>query len=201
MGRIKSALEIALERTESVKEDKTGIARFEVKQQGKRVANAFLAEPSKNLLEDELKKTPKDQQESLKQGIFEVLAHQITLPESLEDMPRIEAVGKGLRFLITDGRFTAMYKQLIQVLSQYLSEVTQYDNAVRQQYAPKLRQKEEELSRRLGREVRIDPFQDPEFIAFYNKNLSAIKANYQTAADQVREEAVAIWNRQTGSEA
>jgi hypothetical protein len=196
MGRIKSALEIALERTESVKTDKASIGLYEAKQQGKRLANAFLADSSKNL-QDELKKHPKDEQESLKQGIFDVLAPQVTLPAIAEDLPRIEAVGKGLCTLINNSQFAAMYKQFMQVLSRYLEEVTHYDQAIRQQYAPKLRQKEEELSRRMGREVRLDPFQDPEFVTFYNQNLSALKANYQTAADQVRTEAARLWEERS----
>ena len=196
MGRIKSALEIALERTESVQIDKASVGQFEAKQEGKRLANAFLADPSKSL-EDELKKHPKDQWESLKQGIFDVLSPQITLPLTAEDMPRIEAVGKGLRVLISDGRFASLYKQLLQLLSRYLEETAQFEQAIRQQYAPKLRQKEEELSRRMGREVRIDPFQDPEFIAFYNQNISALKSNYQAAVDQVREEAAKLWEHIT----
>jgi len=198
MGRIKSALEIALERTEAVKTDKASIGHFEAKQQGKRLANAFLADPSKNL-EDELKKYPQDQLESLKQGVFEVLAPQITLPAAKDDLSRIETVGKGLQLLIKSGHFAAMYKQLIQVLSQYLGEAAHFEQAIRQQYAPKLRQKEEELSRRMGREVRLDPFQDPEFAAFFNQNLNALKANYQTAVDQVRNEAQRIWDEATVS--
>ena len=194
MGRIKSALEIALERTESIKTDKASIGLFEARQEGKRLANAYLADPSKGL-EDELKKHPKDQQESLKQGIFEVLAPQITLPATAEDLARIEAVGKGLRLLIHNGQFAGMFKQLIQLLSRFLDELAQYDQVIRQQYAPKLRQKEEELSRRMGREVRIDLYQDPEFIAFYNQNINALKANYQAAVDQVRDEAVKMWNK------
>jgi len=187
MGKIKSALEIALERTESIKTDKASIGLFEAKQQGKRIANAYLAKPSESL-ENEIKKHPKDQQESLKQGILDVLVPQISLPANEDDMPRIEAVGKGIQLLIKDGRFATMFKQLVQLLSRYLSEVAHYDQAIRQQYAPKLRQKEEELSRRFGREVRLDPFHDPEFIAFYNQNLNALKANYQAAIDQVRDE-------------
>ena len=199
MSRIKSALEIALERTESVKTDKASIGLFEAKQEGKRLANAFLADPSKSL-EDGLKKCPKDQQESLKQGIFEALTPQITLPAAAEDLPRIEAVGKGLRLLISDGGFAAMYKQLVQLLSRYLDEIAHYDQAIRQQYAPRLRQKEEELSRRLGQEVRLDPFQDPEFVSFYNQSINGLKDNYQAAADQVREEAERIWNGRAGNE-
>jgi hypothetical protein len=203
MGRIKSALEIALERTESVKSDKAGIGRNEAKQKGKRLANAFLAKEAVKL-EEEIKKTPEDLRESLKQGMFDVLVPQITLPVSAEDMPRIEAVGKGLHLLLKDGHadvsvtasFTTMYKQLVQLLSRYLDEIARCDQAIRQQYAPRLRQKEEELSRRFGREVRVDPFQDPEFIGFYNQNITALKADYQAATDQVREEAQRIWNMQ-----
>jgi hypothetical protein len=202
MGRIKSALEIALERTETVKTDKASIGLYEAKQQGKRLANAFLAgkaaDPSQKL-EDELKKHPGEQQESLKQGIFDVLLPQIALPAVAEDLQRIETVGKGLRVLITDGRFAAMFKEFLQVLNHYFGEATHYEQAIRQQYAPKLRQKEEELSRRMGREVRLDPFQDPEFVAFYNQNLNALKANYQTAVDQMRNETSRIWDEQTGN--
>jgi hypothetical protein len=198
MGKIKSALEIALERTESIKTDKTSVGLFEARQQGKRLANEYLANPSASL-EAEIKKCPKDQRESLKQGFFDVLAPQITLPNTTEDLPRIEAAGKGLCLLINEKsskegeRFNSMFKQLVQLLSNYLNEAAQFDQAIRQQYAPKLRQKEEELSRRMGREIHIDPFQDPEFVNFYNQNFNALKANYQAPVDQVREEAMRVW--------
>jgi hypothetical protein len=201
MGKIKSALEIALERTESIKTDKASVGLFEARQQGKRLANDYLSNPSTSL-EAEIKKCPEDQKESLRQGIFDVLAPQINLPNTAEDLPRIEAAGKGLCLLINEkspkegGRFNSMFKQLVQLLSNYLNEAAQFDQAIRQQYAPKLRQKEEELSRRMGREVHIDPFQDPEFVNFYNQNFNALKANYQAPVDQVREEAMRLWNNE-----
>lgn len=197
MGRIKSALEIALERTESIKTDKASVAQFEARQDGKRMANAFLADPSAGL-EEELKKHPKDRQESIKQGIFDVLLPEIGLPNDSGDLPRIEAAGRGLTSLIKDGRFATMLKQLGQMMTQYLEESDRLEQAVRQQYAPKLRQKAEELSRRMGQEVRIDPFQDPEFVMFYNQNLNALKENYQAPIDQVREEATRLWSDRAG---
>jgi hypothetical protein len=187
MGKIKSALEIALERTETVKGDKSSIDQFEAKQQGKRLANAFLEDGAG--FADELKKAPPDRQKSLKQGIFEVLISQISLPVTQEDVKRVEAAGNGLQAVIGDSRFAAICKQLSRALSQYMDEAAHYDQAIHQQYAPKLRQKEEELSRRMGREVRVDPFQDPEFVSFYNQNMNALRGNYQTAVDQVKEEA------------
>ena len=193
MGRIKSALEIALERTDSVKSDRASIDQFEAKQRGKKLANAFLDDPGAGI-ESALKQVPQEQRKSLKQGIFEVLIAQIALPLSKDDEKRIAAAGKGLQAVLNDSRFAALYRQLLQALSQYLDEAAQYDQAIRQQYAPKLRQKEDELSRRMGRDVRLDPFQDPEFIAFYNQNINALKANYQAAVDQVREEAARLFD-------
>ncbi|MDR0567672.1 MAG: hypothetical protein LBG87_00500 [Spirochaetaceae bacterium] len=192
MGRIKSALELALERTDSIKSDKSGIGQFEAKQQGKRLANEFLADPRISL-EDALKKTPKDQLDALKQGIFDALIAQMTLPASQEDEKRLEYIGKGLHAIIKDARFALLYKQFIQAASRYLMEAEQYAEAIKQRYAPKLRQKEEEIARRMGQRVKLDPFQDPEFVAFYNQQVNALKDQYQSAVDQVREQAVLLF--------
>ena len=186
MGVIKTALEIALERTETVKSDKSSIDQFEAKQRGKKIANAFLA--GETDLAEEIKKTDSSQRESLKQGIFDVLVSQIALPSGNDDEKRTSAVGKGLSAVINNSRFAGVYKQLTQIFSQYLQEAAQYDHALRQQYAPKLRQKEEELSRRMGREVRIDPFQDPEFAAFYNQHMNALRGNYEALVEEAKQE-------------
>ncbi|MDR0656254.1 MAG: hypothetical protein LBG22_08070 [Treponema sp.] len=193
MGRIKSALEIAMERTESVKSDKGSIRGHEAKIRGKRLANQYLGEGIN--LEAEIKKTPGDEQESLKQGIFDVLSGMIKLPVEEEDLKRLETVGKGLSLLVNNNRFPGLYKQLREALSRYLQETVQYEEAIVRQYEPKLRQKEEELSRRMGRQIRLDPFQDPEFVAFYNQHMNALKDKYQAAIDQVREEAAALFGK------
>jgi predicted component of type VI protein secretion system len=189
MGRIKSALEIALEKTESIKSDKASISQFDTKQKGKKIANEYLGDPKKSL-EDEIKKCPKAEKESLKQGIFDVLSSQLALPGNEEDMTRIESAARGMQTVLNENRFSSMVKQFLQILRQYLNEAAQYEEAIKRQYAPKLRQKEEELSRRLGRQVSLDPFQDPEFVAFFNQNMNALKENYQGAVDQLRESAL-----------
>ena len=186
MGRIKSALEIALEKTESVKGDKESISHFEAKQRGKRLANSFLETDSVSL-EAEIKKTPKEEQEYFRQGLFDVLVTQINLPFSSEDEKRVAKVGKGLSALINKNQFGQLYGQFMQLISRYLSESEQLEQAVIQQYSPKLRQKEEELGRRLGQKIKLDPFQDPEFVAFYNQNINALKDKYQAVIEEVRE--------------
>ena len=194
MGRIKSALEIALEKTETVKGDKTTINQFESKQKGKKLANEFLGDPKKSL-EDEIKKCPKDEKESLKSGIYDVLVTQLCLPDTEEDLARVETAAKGMQIVLNDGRFNNLVKQLSQILHQYMNEAAQYEEAIKRQYEPKLKQKEDEIARRLGRKVVLDPFQDPEFVTFYNQNMNALKENYQAAINQVKETATNIRNK------
>ena len=192
MGKIKSALEIALERTESVKSDKGSIGQFEARQKGKKLANDFLAGSIKSL-EEEINKTAKDEQENLRQGVFDILITRISLPNTKEEIQLIEAAGKGLLAVIKDKRFGEVVKELPKIMNQYSQEAAQYEAAIKQQYAPKLRQKEEEIARRLGREVKLDPFQDPEFVAFFNQHMNALKSNYQAVLDDIREEATRLF--------
>ena len=194
MGKIKSALEIAIERTESVKSDKDSIGQFEAKQKGKKLANEFLEGTIKSL-EEEIKKTKVDEQTSLKQGIFDVLISRIALPLVKDDIKRIEKASQGLNVVIGGNKFTDNAKQTVQILSQFLEEASNFEEMIKRQYAPKLRQKEEEISRRLGRQVKLDPFQDPEFAGFFNQNMNSLRENYQAAIDEIREEAIRFFEK------
>lgn len=186
MARIKSALEIALERTGNVKGDRSSVEQFEHRQEGKKIANAFLSDPAGESLEARLKKVPEKLRNAARRGAFEVLLSQVALPAQKADLERLSAVGKGLAAAVGDRRFAATFQQLEQALARFLDESDQYDQAIRRQFEPKLRRKEEDLARRTGRQVRIDPLQDPEFVAFYNQNMGALKDKYQAAVDQVR---------------
>ena len=198
MGVIKTALEIALEKTSGVKSDKSSIDQYNAKQRGKKIAGSFMAGEAD--LTNAIKETENNLKDSLKQGIFEVLSSQISLPsvnsDNKDDEKRIETACSGLSVIINNKQFGKLTQQLTQVLNQFKQETTHYDQAIKQQYAPKLRQKEEELARRLGREVRIDPFQDPEFVTFYNQHMNALKGNYEAAISQFKEEARKLFDGQ-----
>jgi hypothetical protein len=186
MGRIKSALELALERTDSVQGDKNSIAKYEAKQNGKKAANEFLDDPA-NSIDAVLKKTESAVRDAFKEGLFEVFFARLNLPADEKDLKKLEVLGKGFGAVIANTQFPTLFKQFFAAASRYLGEVRQYDEAIKEQYEPELRRKEAELSKRLGQPVRMDPFQDPDFVAFYNKNMSGLKANYEAMLEQVRE--------------
>jgi len=64
---------------------------------------------------------------------------------------------------------------------------------VEKQYAPKLRKKEEELTRQMGRPVKINPAADPEFQSLVRQYLSQLDAKYGEALDGAKEEIKAVF--------
>jgi hypothetical protein len=108
------------------------------------------------------------------------------MPSNERDIGKFAALGQGLQALAGDPRIPAIFRQLEAAAKSYIDETAQYEDAIMRQYAPQLKQKEAELSRRMGQQVRIDPFQDPEFIAFYKKNMDALKANYEAVIADAR---------------
>lgn len=48
------------------------------------------------------------------------------------------------------------------------------------------------MAARMGRPVRIDPMSDPEFAAFYKQNVGQMKAQYQGALDQAKDDLAAL---------
>ncbi len=60
--------------------------------------------------------------------------------------------------------------------------------AIERQYAPKLKKKEEEMSRQMGQRVRINPAQDPEFQAMLRDYLSQLDLKYDDVLANAKEE-------------
>ncbi|HPB66047.1 MAG TPA: hypothetical protein PLW80_05765, partial [Spirochaetales bacterium] len=80
----------------------------------------------------------------------------------------------------------ATFEQLVGFLARYIEDAKRVEDAIRKQYAPRLKAKEQEMSARMGRPVRIDPMQDPDFAAFYKQNVGQMRDQYQAALDQAK---------------
>ena len=89
-------------------------------------------------------------------------------------------------------RIQATFDQLGGFLKQYLEDAKRVEEAIRKQYAPRLKQKEQEMSARMGRPVRIDPMQDPDFAAFYKQNVGQMRDQYQDALDKAKADLAAL---------
>ena len=202
MAQIKSALELALERTKDLKVDQASLEANELKQEGKRSAGRYLDEPSSIDLRKKLDSYPKDKRGFVRAGIHESLSAQIQLPTNDGGLAKLAVIAAAYAAIAGDGgmiggavaekRVQALFQQLDAFLRKYLDDMRNVDQVIRQQWAPKLREKERAMAARMGQDVRLDPMMDQEFAAFYKQNVGAVREQYQAALDKAREDLAGI---------
>jgi len=188
VGEIKSALELALERTSDVQGDRKSIEAHEHRQVGKRMLSRIGEDPNIDI-KKELKGYSKEQIRWIKEGLYEVSKSAIALPASEEEMGRVKTVRTALEQVIKDTRsVNYLFDQVEQIFSQYLQNRQQLIENLRQQYSERAQQRQEELSKQYGSQVRVDPAADPEFQNALQQNLGQLQQQYQGVVDQVRQE-------------
>jgi len=200
---IKSALEIAMEKTKSLQVDKKALLEQEAKTEGKKLAGSFLNDPEAVNLAEALKKIPEEKLDYVRTGIFEILLANLQLPVTTapaQAQARLKLISEGLA-AIAGKTATAQLKtvvpQIETFLKQYTEDLQQADEAIKKQYAPRLKMKEQEMSARLGQPVKINPMSDPEFNKFYTQNINRIKSQYQEYLDRIKQDLARICNIKT----
>jgi len=188
VARIKSALELALEKTADVQGDPKSVKAYERKQEGKRLVSR-MTEDKEFDLKKELKKYPPEEQNWIKEGFYEVIVSHLSLPANEEELERVRFLKRGLDEIIKDRKgLDYLFEQVEQIFNQYLQNRQQLIESLRQQFSGRLRQREEEMSRQLGRQIHLDPASDPEFSNALQQNLNRLQERYGDVIDQVRTE-------------
>ena len=85
-------------------------------------------------------------------------------------------------------KLTMMFSQLENFFKEYVDERKRLIEAIERQYAPKLQKKEEEVSKQLGRPVKINPASDPEFQGLVRQYLGQLDAKYDEVLSNAKEE-------------
>lgn len=186
MGEIKSALEIALEKTAHIEGDLSSIQNREYRNDGKRLANHFLETGDAEELKKSFDNTASDRRESVREGAVSILLAAVKLPVEESDTEKTARIGAGLEALIPGQGIAAMFGQVEQIFKQYLSEWEQTKSALEQQFMPKLRAKQQEIARRYGQAVPMELNQDPEYASAFSRAKRALDDKYGMVVDEVR---------------
>jgi hypothetical protein len=191
MGEIKSAWELAMERTAGIESDKSSLRIHELKKAGGRIASAFMdanSPDSKKMLK-EIDSYPKDDRETLRKAVVEILLSYINLPRDEDFQKKIDFVTEGLKALLGKGAgVKEILPQVSQFFSQFLQHRRQITEQLKEQYTPQLRRKQQSLAKQYGYEVELKHEQDPEFNALLKRNLQQLEAQYQEALNQVKDQ-------------
>ena len=197
MAMIKSALELALERTKDLHADEKALKGSSVKVEGRKAAGRFLEDGEAGNLGSSVRTADPEYREIFRKAAYEVLAAQIQLPNSGFSPEKLTSIGSGLGTLalaaqkgpVTQGadrKVIALVQQMAAFLSKYLEDLKKVEQAIRTQWAPKLRDKERQMAARMGQDVRLDPMQDPEFSAFYKQNVENLRSSYSDALEKAK---------------
>ncbi|TXT42188.1 MAG: hypothetical protein FD137_2194 [Spirochaetes bacterium] len=186
MALIKSALELALEKTKDLTLDNAALEANKAKTEGRKTGGAFLASPEDTDIDAAIKAANPEHREIFRKAIFEVLVAQIQLPSGIFDPDKFKILGKGLGSLAgmgNDKKVVSMVRNISNFVAKYLEEVKRVEQTIRTQWAPKLKEKERQLAARMGQDVRLDPMSDPEFSAYYKQNFENLRATYSQALE------------------
>lgn len=185
---IKSSLEIALERTKDVQADPENLQASGFVTAGKKLVSQFLNDPEFSLARNIRKHDGKERQ-WLSQGVFDALSSNLALPSDEYGIKRNRRAMEGFSAILRDQRrLRIMGQQIEQFFAEYFQERQQLKQNVDRQYGPRLQQKEDELARRTGTRVRLDPATDPEYVQLLRQQMALLEDRYGNVLQQVKQE-------------
>jgi hypothetical protein len=195
MGVIKSAWEIAMENSKGIEANKELLEQTRLRDEGKKLVSKIFDDPSFDV-KAALKGYDATQAKLVKEGLLQSLLANLVLPLDDFSMKDTKRLGEAVAAIVTDARkVTMIFGQLDGFFKEYVAERHRLVDAVEKQYGPKLKKKEEEISRQMGRPVKINPAADPEFQSLVRQYLSQLDAKYGEALDGAKEEIRAVFTR------
>jgi len=187
MALIKSALELALERTQGLSVDREELRRKELFNQG-RVAAAKALEEGPDFFETSMK----SQEKALKkpeyavyaEGAAENLLSRVILASDPQTAAILVKAGELLERL-THKKAGPRLQKISGLLQQYGTEIGQLRQAISQQLGPQLRQRAQQAGVNPANYVLE---KDPAYLKVLAENLEPLRAEYQTALDGLKTE-------------
>jgi hypothetical protein len=186
MGEIRSALDIALEKTAHIEGDPKSADNRDLKNSGKKAAGDFLSEGKPELFAAALEGKDAGARGLIIEGMVSIFLAALHLPAAEPDLKKTARIGDGLEAALPGKGLAQLFGQVGQILGQYLTETDQLTKALEQQFAPRLRAKQQEMERRYGKSVPMDIHQDPEFASALSKNRRMLEDKYEAVIDEVR---------------
>ncbi len=187
MGKIKSALEIAMEKTENIAVDENKIRASLEEDKIKRIAGEYMGKEEKD--DSILEKLDDYSKESQKSALKSLIMSSASLPtyEAADDrFDRFTSLFSHI--MDSDPEKVSFYSQIIGFVKQYPVHRKQLLEQLEAQLQPMLDQKSEEMSRQLGRTVHLTVEDDKETLEIIEKNLERLDKQYNDNLSQARAE-------------
>ncbi len=196
MSLLKSAWEIALERTEDIEVDTQKIRTDMLVDEGRRMAGAYLSdiEATFSTLESSYKEKNDTEKPYITKGLAITIIANIALPQSDDYIPRVEKM-KDIASLIDgqEGEAVDLIGQIGTFMGKYLDSRDNLLERAKSQYQPLFEQKQQQQSAQYGRATYSSMEQDPEFVQFIQKNYTQLSAQFQQTLDNAKLQLKQVW--------
>ena len=180
MGKIKSAWEIALEKTEGITIDKEKMKyQSDVEKARKAAGSYMLADKADD--EAFINNLKDIDPKAMKEGLLMTADANISLPESEEGNEERFRRIKTIIAIASDNNSNALAltDELIGFLNQYPLHRKDLVEKMKAQYKPILDEKSEKLSKQYGQDIHLTYENDKEFMEAASKNLERLENQYQ----------------------
>jgi hypothetical protein len=195
MGVIKSAFQIALENSKDIEANRELVETNRLRDEGKKLVSKLIDEASFDL-KAALKAFDKQQLVWVREGLIQSLLANLVLPVDEFSLKNNKKFGDAFAATVADPRKVNMiFSQLENFFKEYLSERKRLVEALDRQYAPVRKKKEEELSRQMGRPVKINPNADPEYQGMIRQYFGQLDIKYNEVLEGAKEELKAIFTK------
>lgn len=186
MGEIRSALDIAMEKTAHIEGDKDSADNRELKNAGKKAAGDFMGTGELSIIEKVLSGKSFEQMKQVSHGAISIILASLRLPGTEADLVKVSRAGTALDKILPDTGIIPLFSHVEQIFKQYLDERANLEKTLEQQFIPRLKAKQQEMAKRYGQSVPLELNQDQDYLAALSKNKRLLEQKYETVITEVR---------------
>lgn len=187
MARIKSAWEIALEKTENLNIDLDKINREKAVKVGRKICGLYINDIdfTREKFMEEFNKA--EDKTAVKEGIVSNLLLNITLPNDQSFENTFEKMIDIIKIIKDENdQLVDTLNQIKEFFNQYLNHQSDLVNQMKEQFEPVIKQKEAQLKQQYGPDFTYTADQDQEFMKLLDDNLKKLDEQYNETLENVK---------------
>ena len=187
MSKIKSALEIALEKTQDVKITDQELMEKKIKEVSMETASQFLKD-NKFDMANALKNIDKKYYRLALDTIQDIFLKNIILPVTDLQKNNLELVFSGLSVIKKNtNKLNKVFSELDQLFQQYKQQKESVLEQLKKQMGPMIQQTQKQIAEQMGTNVVIDPIQHPEFQKQFKNYMNQINGQFTEYLNKIKD--------------
>lgn len=189
MSKIRSAWEIALEKTEDIQIDEKKLAYDEAVKQARTIAGKYINDEEDAGEDIAAELAAISDKAAMKEGVRMTIVQNLNLPSEEVLTDRFERLEK-LASIISgnDPDIMNLMSQLTGFIKQYPLHRKQLLEQLKEQYAPALEQKAAQLREKYGQSITLSAENDPEFVKLAQSQLDRLSKQYTDSLEGAKQQ-------------